>query len=101
MLGFAQGVPKLGPEQLGQSLHRHQKVLARGQPGLTVVRQCAGRNQVMHMGMIGQVTSPEPVLSLPKDMQNADHSDFPAHETRVERQFLRSCRRCPKQQVVE
>jgi len=67
--GVAQRVAEPGAEGAGERLDGEQEIgPSRGPPGFSITGDAAGRDEVVHVGVIGEVASPEPVLSLPKGL---------------------------------
>ena len=67
-----QSITELGPKEKGQWFYMNQEIFPSRQPTLAVIAQTPTRYQIMDMRMVVQVACPEPVLSLPKDMQDTN-----------------------------
>jgi hypothetical protein len=65
---------QLASKKAGKGSHWQQKVLSSRQPGAPVRSQPAGRNDVMDMRVVYQIT--------PLGMQHTYHPDLPTDETR-------------------
>ena len=66
--------------------------IAGAEPGLPVSGQAAAGNEVMNVGMVGQIAGP--------GLQHPQQTDLTAEEARVVGQFLQSRCRSLKQEVI-
>ena len=74
-VGVAQGVAELGAKDTGKGFDGEEETLSGREPGLTVGGQTTCRDQIVDVGMEGQVASPS--------VENADHADLSTDEARV------------------
>jgi hypothetical protein len=88
-----QGVAELGAGYLGESLHREQELVPGSYPDMLIRCHSPGRNKVMRVRMVGQVTPPS--------VESPNHADLPAVEARVAGRELPGCGRGAIEQVVD
>lgn len=92
--GFFEDVLKFGPEELGECLDGEKEVVVSGHPNFPVLGKSAAGDQIVDMGMIGQVAGP--------GVQDAEHADLAAEVTGVTGQGLgRFCRSLEEGMVEE
>ena len=92
-IGLSQSLSELCAKDLGEGLHREEEVFSPRQPVLSIQSQGASGDQVVHVRMVCEVTSPS--------MKNAYHTDLTADKARVTGQVLSSSCRGTEEQVVE
>ncbi len=73
--GLLESVAEFGAKNDGESLHREEELFPGRSPSLAVSCYSPGRDKIMQMRMIGQVTAPR--------MQNANHANLPADKAGV------------------
>ena len=79
--GFLKGVVELGLEDSGERFDWQQEVMVGRHPGAMIGRQSTRRDEIVNVGMVGQVASP--------GMQDPDQAELSADKTRVLCQKLR------------
>jgi hypothetical protein len=91
--GFVEGVEELGSEDPGESFHREKETMVSREPGKSIGCQCASRDEIVNMGMIGEVAAP--------GVQDAEHADLSTQEARVKCQELGGCGGGTEEQFIE
>ena len=91
--GFLKGVKEFGPEDFGEGFDWEQEVMVGREPGAVIGGQPTGRDEIVNVRMVGQVTSP--------GVQDADQTELSPDKAGVLGQMLcRSCRGT-KEQVID
>jgi len=88
-----EGVEEFGTKDLGKSFHREQEILRGTQPGALIGRQGACGDEIVDMGMIGEIAAP--------GVQNAEHADLSTEEARILRQELGGSCGGTEEQIIE
>ena len=89
----SQGALEGSAEQFGERFHGQEEVSARGQPGIAIASHAAAGDQIVDVGMVGQVAGP--------GMQYAQHPDLSAHKPWVSGQLLGGLGGSAEEQVVD
>ena len=79
-VGLAQSVAELGTKDTGKGFDREKEPLSGREPGLSVGGQTASGNQVVDVGVEGQVATP--------GVEDADHANLPTDEAWVQGKLL-------------
>jgi hypothetical protein len=90
--GFLKGVMEFGSEDPGEGLDWKQEMMVGREPGAVIEGQPTGRDEIVNVGMVGQVASP--------GVQDADQTELSPDKTGVLGQMLCRSRRGLKEQVI-
>jgi hypothetical protein len=92
-VGSLESVKEFGPEDPGEGFDGEQEVMVGREPGVVIGGQPTGRDEIVNVRMIGQVTSP--------GVQDADQTELSADKTGVSCQILCCSCRSTKEQVID
>jgi hypothetical protein len=91
--GSLKGVKEFGSEDPGEGFDGEQEVMVGREPGAVIGGQPTGRDEIVNVRMVGQVTSP--------GVQDTDQAELSADKTRVLGQMLCCNCRSTKEQVID
>ena len=90
--GLFESIAEFGSEDSRNQFHPDEEILFGGQPLTMIATEAAAGNQEMNVGMIACCFVP--------GMHDTGHADFTADKAWIESQFLKSCGRRLKEDIV-